>query len=65
MTYGPAIDKPVLDHEHVTINVDGLTYCVVRDQHGDKVCGFESYDSQWGAGMFTDWPRGHHKPYGA
>jgi hypothetical protein len=27
-------------------------------------CGVEDYDSQWGAGIFNDWPRGHHKPYG-
>lgn len=28
-------------------------------------CGEYDYDSQWGAGIFTDWPVGHHKPYGA
>jgi hypothetical protein len=42
--------------------VDGLRRCV---GHKYLACDYEVYDSQWGAGMFTDWPRGHHKPYGA
>ena len=45
------------DHDHSTVTVNGLTYCT------DKECSYEKYDSQWGAGMFTDWPAGHHKPY--
>lgn len=28
-------------------------------------CEATDYDSQWGAGLFSDWPRGHHKPYGS
>ena len=27
-------------------------------------CPATDYDSQWGAGIFSDWPIGHHKPYG-
>lgn len=57
--------SPFQTGEHVHqlgIRVDGLAKCV-----GAKVlgCTYEDYDSQWGAGIFNDWPMGHHKPYGA
>jgi hypothetical protein len=42
--------------------IDGLSKCVGHRYLG---CTYEEYDSQWGAGIFNDWPRGHHKPYGA
>lgn len=40
-----------------SLRVNGARSC--RD------CGESDYDSQWGAGLFSDWPRGHSKPYGA
>lgn len=53
-------DLPILDHEHqLGIKVDGLQRCRIEG------CGYSEYDSQWGAGIFNDWPRGHHKPYGS
>lgn len=57
---------PVIEHEHrLGIQVDGLKRCVIRNSYNHYVCGYEEYDSQWGAGLFNDWPVGHHKPYGA
>lgn len=40
-----------------SIRINGARHCYD--------CGVEDYDSQWGAGLFTDWPRGTSKPYGA
>ena len=56
-------DYPVGEHRHqFGMRVDGLARCVGRKYLG---CDAEDYDSQWGAGIFNDWPRGSHKPYGA
>ena len=73
-TDGPAWKKPeecgycgtvFTDGEHTHnfgLKVDGLQTCSGREYLG---CTESKYDSQWGAGIFNDWPRGHHKPYGA
>lgn len=42
-----------------SLRVNGARHCY---DHPDTEY---EYDSQWGAGLFNDWPRGHHKPYGA
>ncbi len=58
-----ADDFPAGEHRHkLGIKVDGLQRCVGHRYLG---CEYEEYDSQWGAGLFTDWPRGHHKAYGS
>jgi hypothetical protein len=51
--------------EHVHnfgLRCNGMARCSGRDIYG---CDATDYDSQWGAGIFSDWPVGHHKPYGA
>ena len=40
-----------------SLRVNGSRSC--RD------CNVTEYDSQWGAGLFNDWPRGTSKPYGS
>jgi hypothetical protein len=40
-----------------SMRVNGLRHCYD--------CDVTDYDSQWGAGIFSDWPRGHHKPFDA
>jgi hypothetical protein len=50
--------------EHVHkygVRVNGSAACVGHRYLG---CTASDYDSQWGAGIFNDWPRGSHKPYG-
>lgn len=39
-----------------SMRVNGLRHCYA--------CPATDYDSTWGAGIFNDWPRGHHKGYG-
>ena len=46
---------------HFGMRVNGSAQCVGHRYLG---CTESDYDSQWGAGIFNDWPRGHHKPYG-
>lgn len=54
---------PADEHQHAFgMKVDGLQRCKGWRYLG---CSAEVYDSQWGAGMFNDWPLGHSKPYGA
>jgi hypothetical protein len=48
-------------HEY-GMRVNGLAKCKGHRYLG---CRASEYDSQWGGGIFSDWPRGHHKPYGA
>ena len=51
------------EHVHkLSVRVNGLAECVGRKLLG---CTYSDYDSGWGAGLFNDWPRGTHKPYGA
>jgi hypothetical protein len=45
------------------IRINGLATCTFRC--AGVRCDATQYDSQWGAGLFNDWPRGHHKGYGA
>ena len=40
-----------------SMRVNGSRYCYA--------CDATDYDSQWGAGIFNDWPHGTTKPYGA
>jgi hypothetical protein len=50
-------------HVHkLGMRVNGSAECVGHRHLG---CTYSEYDSQWGAGIFNDWPRGHHKPYGS
>jgi hypothetical protein len=51
--------------EHVHkfgLRCNGSAQCV---GHRYLDCPVTDYDSQWGAGIFNDWPRGTSKPYGA
>jgi hypothetical protein len=41
-----------------SMKVNGARHCY---DHPDTEY---EYDSQWGAGLFNDWPKGHHKRYG-
>lgn len=62
-SYCEDIDQPAEEHRHkLGAKISGLQKCVGHRYLG---CDYEKYDSQWGAGMFNDWPTGHHKPYGA
>ena len=54
-------DFPSGEHRHkLGMKVNGLAKC---SGHRYLGCTYEEYDSQWGAGIFSDWPSGHHKSY--